>query len=375
MTAAPERTETVRRTLDVVVPLFNEAEGVRGFHRTLVAVLHSIEERYDWSVVYVVDPSSDDTAERVRELAHEDDRVRAVLLLRRAGHQMSLVAGMERCSGDAVITMDGDLQHPPELIPRMLELYETGIDVVQTIRRKTEGQGWLLHAVSRGFYRLMARLSEVPIVEGGADYRLMSSRVVAILCDEIVERDRFLRGLIPWLGLPTATLDFTAAARRTGESKYSFSRSLSLAVSGIVSFSKLPLHVSVVLGLIISALGFFSGVGALILRLTGSNIPAGWTTLVVMVAILSGMQLVALGLIGLYVGVVFDEAKRRPQILIGELIHGSVDHASRTPMGSIAAGCSPVNAERYVDRGDARFSGFRSRQVFPSPECERAGEK
>ena len=328
----------VRATLDVIVPLYNEADGIQQFHLALVEVLQSLQERYSWSVIYVVDPSSDGTALLVRELVEADDRVHAVLLLRRAGHQMSLVAGMERSTADAVVTMDGDLQHPPELIPQMLALFETGVDVVQTIRSKTEGQGWLPEALSRGVYWLMGHLSKVPMIQGGADFRVMSSRVVNILSTEIVESDRFLRGLIPWLGLPTATLEFDAPARQAGRSKYSFGRSLSLAASGIVSFSKAPLHLGIVLGLVVGALGLLSGIVALVLRLSGADIPAGWTTLVIMVALLSGMQLITLGLIGLYLGVVFDEAKRRPQILVGELLPGRLNRGTRTPFESPTRG-------------------------------------
>jgi len=314
------RVERPQATLDVVVPLYNEAEGILLFHHELVSVLDSMRDRYAWSVIYVVDPSSDGTAQRVRELAAADARVGAIILLRRAGHQMSLIAGMERCNAGVVVTMDGDLQHPPTLIPQMLDLYETGVDVVQTVRSKTSGQGRISRAMSGAFYRLMRRLSNVPIVEGGADYRLMSARVVDILCNEIVESDRFLRGLIPWLGLPTATISFEAPARQAGRSKYSLSRSFSLAASGIVSFSKAPLYLGIVLGLVVSILGLLSGAIALVVRLAGADVPAGWTTLVVMVAILSGMQLVTLGLVGLYLGVVFDEAKKRPQILVGEVL-------------------------------------------------------
>ncbi|WP_165372768.1 glycosyltransferase family 2 protein [Pengzhenrongella frigida] len=313
------------------MPLYNEAEGIQHFHKALVEVLESLQDRYSWSVIYVVDPGSDGTALLIRELVEADDRVRAVLLLRRAGHQMSLIAGMECSTADAVVTMDGDLQHPPELIPQMLSLFETGVDVVQTIRSKTEGQGWLPQALSRGFYWLMGHLSKVQMVQGGADFRLMSSRVVNILSNEIVESDRFLRGLIPWLGLPTATLEFEAPARQAGRSKYSFGRSLSLAASGIVSFSKAPLHLGIVLGLVVGALGLLSGLVSLVLRLSGADIPAGWTTLVVMVALLSGMQLITLGLIGLYLGVVFDEAKRRPQILVGETLPRRVSRDPHAP--------------------------------------------
>lgn len=309
---------TPRRTVDVVVPLFNEAEGIEAFHRALASVLDALGARYDCSVIYVVDPSPDGTAEKIRELADADPRVRGLVLLRRAGHQMSLVAGLKESTADAVIMMDGDLQHPPELIPELLALHEEGFDVVQTVRTSTEGQGRVARALSQGFYRLMGRLSEVKMVPGGADYRLLSQRVAHILSEDIVESDRFLRGLIPWLGVRTATIDFVAPPREAGQSKYSFRRSLAFAVTGIVSFSKVPLQVGIVLGLFVSLIGVIAGIAALISWLAGADIPAGWTTLVVLVALLSGMQLVTLGLVGLYVGVVFDEAKRRPQILIAD---------------------------------------------------------
>lgn len=306
------------RTLCVVVPLFNEGAGIGAFHAELVRVLTALQPRYEWNVIYVVDPSKDDTARRVRELADQDDRVGAVIMLRRAGHQMSLIAGMERSRADACITMDGDLQHPPSLIPEMLDLFENGADVVQTVRVRTEGQSLLSRAMSAAFYRLMNAMSDVRMVPGGADFRLMSNRVVRILCDRIVESDRFLRGLIPWLGLPTATLEFTAPERAAGSSNYSMRRSFALAASGVVSFSKVPLHFGIGLGLVVSVLGLLIGVVAVVLRLAGAAIPAGWTTLVVLTALLAGAQLVSLGLIGMYLGVVFDEAKRRPQVLIAD---------------------------------------------------------
>lgn len=348
-----------RRTLDVVVPLYNEAEGIVGFHAALVDVLDGVADRYAWSVIYVVDPSSDGTSERVRGLVSADPRVHAVLMLRRAGHQMSLVAGMERSTADAVITMDGDMQHPPALIPEMLAHFESGADVVQTVRARTENQGWLSRSLSRGFYRVMHRLSDVPIVDGGADFRLMSSRVVRILTREIPESDRFLRGLIPWLGLPTATIEFTAPARAAGTSKYNFGRSLSLAISGMVSFSKAPLHVGIVLGTVVSVLGLLSGLLAFVLWLTGASIPAGWATIVVMVSLLSGVQLISLGLIGLYVGVIFDESKKRPQILVDEFVTGP----ARTVPGSVDA---DLLVERAPD-GRAALAGERVEDVERVP--------
>jgi len=307
-------------SVSVVVPLFNEAEGLPLFHAELTNVLSSLSGRCTWKIIYVVDPSPDGTTEVVRQLADQDSRISGVFLLRRAGHQLSLLAGMRASDADAVITMDGDLQHPPELIPEILRLYETGVDVVQTVRVSTDGQGSIARGLSRGFYGLINRLSDVKMVAGGADYHLLSRRVVDILCNEIVERDVFMRGLIPWLGLPTATIEFTARQRVAGESKYSIRRSLSLATSGIVSFSKLPLHLGIGLGLVVCVLAILTAVGAVVARLVGNDIPAGWATLIVVLTLLSGVQLLCLGLIGMYLSVIFDEAKKRPQILVAETV-------------------------------------------------------
>lgn len=354
-----------RASLDVVVPLFNEADGLAGFHAGLTEVLEALSDRYRWGVTYVVDPSPDGTAEIVRRLADADSRVRGVLLLRRAGHQMSLVAGMEWSSADAVITMDGDLQHPPALIPQMLQLFEGGADVVQTVRTRTEGQSRVSRALSGSFYKLIHAISHVRIVEGGADFRLLSARAVRIVTAEIQESDRFLRGLVPWIGLPTETIEFEAAPRAHGSSKYTLARSLQLAGSGVVSFSKAPLHLAIILGLVVSGLGLVSGIAALVMRLAGAAIPAGWATLVVMVAVLSGVQLICLGFIGLYLGVVFDEAKRRPQILVEDYVSQS-DHHDASTAGQATDGQTSTALPR-----DRHPSGVR-RPIPAEPDVLRA---
>jgi glycosyltransferase involved in cell wall biosynthesis len=322
-----------RRSICVVVPLFNETAGLGSFHEELSQTMRGQESDYSWSVIYVVDPSPDGTADLVRTLAAADEHVSGVFLLRRAGHQLSLLAGMRASDADAVITMDGDLQHPPELIPEMLRRFADGADVVQTIRVSTDGQGAISRHFSNGFYSLMNRLSDVKIEKGGADYRLMSRTVVDILGNDIVEQDLFLRGLIPWLGLPTSLVEFTARERVAGKSKYSLSRSLSLAASGIVSFSKVPLHIGIGLGLVVCALAAVGAVAAILARFLGADIPAGWTTLVVVLALLSGVQLLCLGLIGMYVGVIFDEAKKRPLILIADTVGGLADAGSSRTAG------------------------------------------
>jgi dolichol-phosphate mannosyltransferase len=304
--------------VDVVVPLLNEAGIIREFHCELMKALDGVSDRYECRVLYVVEPSTDGTAEIVRGIAESDPRVAALFNLRRAGHQMALIAGMQHSRSDACVTLDGDLQHPPSLIPEMLRLFETGVDVVQTVRTRTEGISIFNRTSSRLYYSIINKLTDVPITPGGADFRLVSARVVEIVSRRVTESDRFLRGLVPWLGLPTAYLDFEAAPRRAGESKYSAKRRISLAVSGILSFSKIPLQAGLFLGLIVTGLAMLFALGAVGYRFAGGSVAAGWTSLVVLISLMTGAQLLALGLIGMYIGVVFDEAKKRPQVLIAD---------------------------------------------------------
>lgn len=336
----------------MVVPLLNEAAGIHRFHQELVRALEVVSHRYDWRILYVVEPSTDGTAGIVRDFVETDPRLGAVFMLRRAGHQMALIAGMQRSRAEACITLDGDLQHPPSLIPAMLDLYETGVDVVQAVRTRTAGLSPMDNLLSKGYYRLINGLTEVPIVPGGADFRLMSARVVKIVSHDITENDRFLRGLVPWLGLPTATIEFEAPARVAGESKYSVKRKLALAVSGVVSFSKIPLHLGLGLGLVVSALAVILGIGAIIVRLAGVPVAAGWTSLVVLITLLAGAQLLTLGLIGMYLGIVFDESKKRPQIFVADEV-GWLSAAVHDPAGSVRPGLvggppepDPLSTER-----------------------------
>jgi glycosyltransferase involved in cell wall biosynthesis len=312
-----------RKKLCVVAPAYNEGDGLNNFFESLKSVLETIENRYDWTLIIVIDPSEDNTVEVARDLALSDYRVSALVMSRRVGHQVSLMAGMDQCRADACITMDADLQHPPELIPQMLSLFETGADVVQTVRLSTDGAGTVKAGLSKVFYKLINRASEVELIESGADFRLLSKQVLTLFQTELRERNPFLRGLVQWTGFPTVTLAFVAPERQTGKSKYSVAMRGRLAMSGVVSFSKTPLKIGLLAGASIAVLAFIIGIVSIVPIVLGESIPPGWTTLAVLMAFLSSAQLLTIGLLGVYVGAIFDEVKQRPHYIIRERIGSS----------------------------------------------------
>ncbi len=314
-----------RKKLCVVAPAYNEGDGLENFYTSLKSVLETIENRYEWSLIIVIDPSEDNTVEVARDLALSDDRVSALVMSRRAGHQVSLMAGMDQCRADACITMDADLQHPPELIPQMLALFETGADVVQTVRVSTDGVGTMKASLSKVFYKLINRASEVELIESGADFRLLSKRVLTLFQTELRERNPFLRGLVQWIGYPTVTLQFVAPVRHSGKSKYSIGAKGRLAMFGLVSFSKTPLKIGLIAGASIAVFAVVIGIISIVPILRGESIPPGWTTLAVLMAFLSSAQLLTIGLLGIYIGAIFDEVKQRPAYLIRERIGSSTE--------------------------------------------------
>jgi dolichol-phosphate mannosyltransferase len=242
--------------------------------------------------------------------------VKSIRFTRSFGHQAALVAGLEHARGDAVVTMDGDLQHPPELLPRLLEAWRRGADVVHTVRRPAPGAGraWQ-ELVGRAFYRAMGALTNVPLVVAGADFRLLDRRVVDAF-RSLEERFVFARGLIPWLGFAEARVEYEVGARYAGRSKYSLLRMLRLGLDGIFSFSVVPLRLIALLGFVTTLFGVAFGVFTLIAHLTGRVEGSGWTTLVVLILIFGGAQLLAVGIVSEYVGRTYEEVKRRPRYVV-----------------------------------------------------------
>jgi dolichol-phosphate mannosyltransferase len=309
------------KTITVVCPVYNEEAVIGAFHRALAAVLDGLKERYAAKVLYVVDRCSDDTLGILRRLAGEDPRIQVLALSSRFGHQMSLVAGIDHAEGDAVVMMDSDLQHPPALLPELLARFEDGYDIVYTVRKDRAELGLFKRASSRLFYRVINWLSTVPINESAADFRLISRRVADVFRHEIRERNQFLRGLFSWVGFRNVAVPFYVEARGGGRSKYSMGRLWRFGMQGIVSFSKRPLQAAVLFGFLFAAFGLINAVVTFVQYFRYASLPSGWTTLTILISVFSGVQLIFLGIIGEYLGAIFDEVKGRPHYIVEERIN------------------------------------------------------
>lgn len=308
-------------TLTVVCPVYNEAEVVELFHETLSEVLDGLSDRYDSTILFVVDRSEDESLELLKRIADSAPNVRILSMSARFGHQMALVAGMDHCTSDAVILMDADLQHPPELIPTLLERFEQGYDVVWTLRADTPDTSRFRRVTSRLFYRVVNRIGDVEMHESSADFRLVSRRVVEVFQTQIRERNQFLRGLFAWVGFPGVGVPFTVHERAAGRSKYSVSRMVRFAVDGIVSFSKSPLQAAIYAGFLVALGGMILGVVIIAEFFLSGDFPPGWATLAILVIVFSGIQLLFLGIVGAYIGAIFDEVKARPHYIVQERVN------------------------------------------------------
>lgn len=326
------------RTLTVVCPVHNEAEVVELFYETLKGVLDEVRDRYDATILFVDDGSDDDSLQILMRIASSNPSVRILSLSARFGHQMALVAGMDHCTADAVVLMDSDLQHPPELIPRLLERFEEGYDVVWTIRTDAGGTSRFRRLTSRLFYRLINRLGDVEMQASSADFRLVSRRVVEVFQTQIRERNQFLRGLFAWVGFPGVGVPFTAGKRAGGQSKYSLSRMVRFAVDGIVSFSKAPLQAAIYAGALVALAGLGFAVVIVIDFFLSRDYPPGWATLAILVIVFSGIQLLFLGIVGAYIGAIFDEVKGRPHYIVQERVNFHPEERVRVTSSALGRG-------------------------------------
>ena len=300
--------------LSVVAAAYNEDGVLATFVARTVAALEATGE--SWELVLVDDGSSDSTWDVIARAAHADARIRGLRLSRNFGHQLALSAGLSVARGDGVITLDSDLQHPPEAIPDLLAA-RGGNDVVYAVRSPTDAAGFWKRFSARVFYALLNRLSSLELPEGAADYRWMSRRVVDVLL-EMPERHRFLRGLVRWAGYEQAFVEYRRAAREGGESKYGLRRMVLFAWDAVVSFSSFPLRIASVVGAAVSVLGWLYLIYVLAVRVFTDHAVAGWTSVTAAVLVLGGAQLVFLGILGQYVGRMYDDVKRRPLFLIRE---------------------------------------------------------
>lgn len=309
---APPR--PARPLVSVVVPVLDEQDCVDELARRVRAAWEAAGVRGE--LLFVDDGSRDATPARIAALRAADPDVKTIRFTRSFGHQAALSAGLRFARGDAVVTLDGDLQHPPERIPALVEAWRAGADVVQAVRRAQDERppGWKERA-SRAFYRLMNRASRTPIVPSGADFRLLDRRVVDALLG-LEEHFVFVRGLVPWLGFAEARVAYEEQARFAGRSKYRLRPMLRLALDGLVSFSVLPLRAIGLFGAATAAFGVLFGIFALVAHATGRVEASGWTSLVVLVLVFGGVQLLSLGVVSEYVGRIYEEVKRRPRYVI-----------------------------------------------------------
>ena len=298
--------------ISVVVPLYNEEAVLAELRRRLLGVLEQLTS--DFEVVLVDDGSSDRTAERIREMHREDARIKCVELSRNFGHQSAVTAGLAFASGDVTCVMDADLQDPPEILASLLSEWEKGSDVVYAIRRERK-EHWAKVALYGLFYRLLARLSTIPMPIDAGDFCLISRRALDEL-NRLPEKDRYVRGLRAWVGFRQTGVAYDRDARRLGESKYGFFGLLRLAINGIVSFSDKPLVFLTVVGLVVSCLAFLYAAYLALVKLVSGGIITGYSSLMVAILFLSGIQLLALGVVGLYLSKIFNEVKARPSYIV-----------------------------------------------------------
>lgn len=296
-------------SVSIVVPVYNEAGNLVPLYEAVVAQMAEVALPFEF--IFVNDGSHDDSMAVLRQLNERDPRVRVVSLSRNFGHQNCVSAGIEHAPGDAVIVMDADLQHPPEVLPTMIARWQEGYQVVYTVRESTHDAGWFKRWSSKMFYKIINAMSEVPIIPNAADFRLMDRAVVNCLAT-MPERSRFLRGMVSWVGFRQIGIPYVAQARLSGESKYSLRKMLRLAVNGITSFSSIPLRVSAYLGFFTAISVIPYAVWAIYARFFTEQAVPGWASLTVSVLFLGGVQLMSIGVIGEYVGRIYTEVKGRP---------------------------------------------------------------
>ena len=299
--------------LSVVVPLKDEEPNVRPLTERLRSVLEPVTTR--WEVILVDDGSDDATYRRALEVHGSDERFKVVRLSRNFGHQVALSAGLDLAAGDAVVTMDGDLQHPPEVIPELVDRWRSGAEVVYGVMVERQGESHLKDATARVFYRALTRLTDIDVPSAAGDFRLVD-RAALDAVRSMRESNRYLRGMFSWIGFDQEGVPYSSPPRGAGRSKYTFGRMLRLATDAIVSFSDRPLRLALNLGFLVSAASILFGVSAVVSKLAGLDVVPGWTSVMILVGFVGGVQLIVLGIIGEYVGRISDEVKGRPLYIV-----------------------------------------------------------
>ncbi|HAF49278.1 MAG TPA: glycosyltransferase [Anaerolineaceae bacterium] len=302
-------------TFSIIAPIFNELENIPELYPRLRDVMDQTGE--PWELILVDDGSSDGSTEIIRKLADNDDRVRPVIFARNFGHQIAVTAGIDYSRGDAVVIIDADLQDPPEVILDLIEKWREGYEVVYAVREEREGETWFKRTTASLFYRLIFKITDVNIPLDTGDFRLMDKKVVAVM-RQMREKHRFLRGMSAWVGFKQVGVKYKRKPRYAGETKYPLNKMIKLALNAITGFSYFPLQLATYIGFIAAGLSVLAIPIVAILRLTTGTVLLGQATTLIIVLFLGGVQLIALGIIGEYIGRIYDEAKGRPLYIIAE---------------------------------------------------------
>jgi polyisoprenyl-phosphate glycosyltransferase len=302
-------------TYSIVAPIFNEKENLPQLYRRIQDVMDSTAE--PWELLLVDDGSTDTSTELIRALADEDKRVRPVIFARNFGHQVAVTAGLDYSRGDAVIIIDADLQDPPELILEMAQKWKQGYEVVYAVRAEREGESWFKLWTASLFYRVIHRITDVKIPLDTGDFRLMDRKVVDVM-NSMRERHRFLRGMSAWVGFKQVGVEYKRAARVAGETKYPFRKMFRLAINAVTSFSYFPLQVATFFGFLSAGISALAIPIVIYMRITGSQAFFGQATTLLAVLFLGGVQLICVGILGEYIGRLYDEAKGRPLYIVRE---------------------------------------------------------
>jgi polyisoprenyl-phosphate glycosyltransferase len=310
--------QTDHPVYSVVAPVYNEEPLIAEFCKRVVAALEPLGQPFE--IVLVNDGSRDRSPAIIHDLHEDDPRIKLVNFSRNFGHQIAITAGMDYASGQAIVVIDSDLQDPPEVIPRMIEEWQRGFQVVYGVRGEREGETAFKLATASLFYRLIRKITNVDIPMNAGDFRLMDRRVVDAL-KTMREQKRFMRGLSVWVGFKQTGVTYKRDARKAGETKYPIRKMVRFALDGITAFSYLPLQLATYIGFSIAGIAFVAGIVAIILRLSnliGPDTLKGQTTTLVIVLFMGGVQLISLGIIGEYLGRIYDEVKRRPLYIVAE---------------------------------------------------------
>ncbi|MFP5040771.1 glycosyltransferase family 2 protein [Parasediminibacterium sp. JCM 36343] len=306
----------MKKNVSIVIPVYNEAKNIANILRAINNVLQPMQAKYSFTVTFIDDGSRDGTLQVIKEQAAKNQHIFFVSFSKNFGHQNALKAGFDVSNADCVITMDGDLQHPPELLAPMLEQWETGSDVVFTVRQDQKELSYFKRKSSMWFYNVLNSLSDIEIESGTADFRLMDKRVVDIL-KTFEEVDLFWRGLVKWLGFKQSSIEYMPAERTEGQSKYTYKKMVQFALKGITSFSTKPLSIAIYVGFTFSLLSLLYVPYVLYSLWRGNNL-SGWASIIVTIAFFGGLQLTILGIIGMYLGKLFIQSKNRPHYIINE---------------------------------------------------------